>query len=94
MPRCDAITASFALHHIEQRRERKALYRRIGAALRPGGVLVSADCHPPAHVDLGAAGRRRGGPTSRRATAAEGRRVPAGLVRTRTSTSRSTWSSR
>jgi ubiquinone/menaquinone biosynthesis C-methylase UbiE len=57
MPRCDAITASFALHHIEQRRTRKALYARARKALRPGGVLVSADCHPPANAALAAAGR-------------------------------------
>jgi tRNA (cmo5U34)-methyltransferase len=57
IPRCDAITASFALHHIEQRRTRKALYARARQALRPGGVLVSADCHPPANAALAAAGR-------------------------------------
>jgi tRNA (cmo5U34)-methyltransferase len=57
LPRCDAATASFALHHIEHHRTRKALYRRIRAALRRGGVLVSADCHPPAHGRLAAAGR-------------------------------------
>jgi tRNA (cmo5U34)-methyltransferase len=57
IPPCDAITASFALHHIEQRRTRKALYARARQALRPGGVLVSADCHPPANAALAAAGR-------------------------------------
>jgi ubiquinone/menaquinone biosynthesis C-methylase UbiE len=57
LPRCDAITASFALHHIEQRRTRKALYARARKALRPGGLLVSADCHPPANAALAAAGR-------------------------------------
>jgi tRNA (cmo5U34)-methyltransferase len=57
IPRCDAITASFALHHIEQRRAKKALYARARKALRPGGVLVSADCHPPANAALAAAGR-------------------------------------
>ena len=57
LPRCDAITASFALHHIEQRRTRKALFARARKALRPGGVLVSADCHPPASAALAAAGR-------------------------------------
>jgi SAM-dependent methyltransferase len=57
MPRCDAITASLALHHIEQRRTRKALYARARKALRAGGVLVSADCHPAANPALAAAGR-------------------------------------
>jgi ubiquinone/menaquinone biosynthesis C-methylase UbiE len=57
LPRCDAVTASFALHHIEQPRTKKALYRRVKAALRRGGVLVTADCHPATHPPLAAAGR-------------------------------------
>jgi SAM-dependent methyltransferase len=44
LPRCDAVTASFALHHIPTRRRKAALYARCFAALRPGGVLVNADC--------------------------------------------------
>ncbi|MDH4062894.1 MAG: class I SAM-dependent methyltransferase [Acidobacteriota bacterium] len=58
LPGCDAITASFALHHIEHRRTRKALYARARLSLRRGGVLVSADCHPAANPALAAAGRR------------------------------------
>ena len=57
LPRCDAVTASFALHHLAHRRTKAALYRRVRAALRPGGVLVSADCHPPSNPALAAAGR-------------------------------------
>jgi SAM-dependent methyltransferase len=57
LPRCDAVTASFALHHVEHRRTKAALYRRIRAALRRRGVLVSADCHPASHPALAAAGR-------------------------------------
>jgi SAM-dependent methyltransferase len=57
LPRCDAVIASFALHHVAERRTKKALYRRIGTALRRGGVLVSADCYPPEHPALAAAGR-------------------------------------
>ena len=58
LPRCDAITASFALHHIEQRRTKEALYVRARAALGTGGVLVSADCHPPSNPALAAASRK------------------------------------
>lgn len=58
LPRCDAVTASFALHHIEHLRERKALYRRVATALRRGGALITADCHPPVDPTLAARGRR------------------------------------
>ena len=44
VPRCHAITASFALHHVRVRRRKAALYARCFRALRPGGVLVNADC--------------------------------------------------
>jgi SAM-dependent methyltransferase len=44
LPRCDAITASFALHHIRTRRRKAGLYARAFAALRRGGALVNADC--------------------------------------------------
>lgn len=44
IPRCDVISASFALHHIRTGRRKAALYKRCFAALRPGGMLVSADC--------------------------------------------------
>jgi SAM-dependent methyltransferase len=57
LPRCDAVTASFALHHVAHQRTKKALFRRIRSALRPGGVMVSADCHPCSHPALAAAGR-------------------------------------
>jgi tRNA (cmo5U34)-methyltransferase len=57
LPPCDAITASFSLHHIERRSTKKALYVRARKALRPGGVLISADIHPAANPALAAAGR-------------------------------------
>lgn len=44
LPRCDVMTASFALHHIPTRRRKAAIYRRCFAALRKGGLLVNADC--------------------------------------------------
>jgi hypothetical protein len=44
LPRCDAITASLALHHITTARRKGAMYRRCFAALGRGGVLINADC--------------------------------------------------
>jgi trans-aconitate methyltransferase len=44
IPRCDVISASFALHHVRTRRRKAALYQRCFSALGPGGVIVSADC--------------------------------------------------
>lgn len=44
IPRCDVISASFSLHHIRTGRQKAALYKRCFAALRPGGMMVSADC--------------------------------------------------
>jgi SAM-dependent methyltransferase len=44
LPRCDVVTASFALHHIPTRRRKTALYARCFEALRAGGLLVNADC--------------------------------------------------
>ena len=46
LPACDAIVASYALHHIRTRRQKQAFYRRCYEALRPGGVLVNGDCAP------------------------------------------------
>ena len=48
LPTCDALVASFALHHVRTRAAKAALYSRIRAALRPGGVLLSVDCNPAA----------------------------------------------
>ena len=44
LPRCDVITASFSLHHVRTRARKAAVYRRCFHALRPGGLLVLADC--------------------------------------------------
>jgi SAM-dependent methyltransferase len=46
LPPCDAIVASYSLHHIRTSREKLAFYRRCHRALRPGGVLISGDCAP------------------------------------------------
>ena len=47
LPECDAVAASLALHHIPDMRDKHALYRRIHASLRPGGVFVNADVVMP-----------------------------------------------
>ena len=46
LPHCDAMVASYALHHIRSTREKLAFYRRCYRALRPGGVLINGDCAP------------------------------------------------
>jgi len=46
IPSCDAVVASFALHHVRTRAAKLRLYRRIRSALTRGGVLVSVDCNP------------------------------------------------
>ena len=43
LPPCDAVVASLALHHIPELDRKRALYRRIHDALRPGGRVVIAD---------------------------------------------------
>jgi tRNA (cmo5U34)-methyltransferase len=57
LPRCDAVTASFSLHHVRTRPEKAALYRRVFAALRPAGLFVNADCCVPLDRRLKAQGR-------------------------------------
>jgi ubiquinone/menaquinone biosynthesis C-methylase UbiE len=46
LPACDAIVASYSLHHIRTRRAKQSFYRRCYRALRPGGVIVNGDCAP------------------------------------------------
>jgi SAM-dependent methyltransferase len=46
LPSCDAIVASYSLHHIRTTRAKLAFYRRCYRALRPGGVLINGDCAP------------------------------------------------
>lgn len=52
LPACDAVVASFALHHIAARSGKARLYRRIRSALRPQGVFISVDCQPAANSGL------------------------------------------
>ena len=46
LPACDAMVASYALHHIRTPRAKLAFYQRCYRALRPGGVLINGDCAP------------------------------------------------
>jgi SAM-dependent methyltransferase len=57
LPRCDAVVACLALHHIPTSSRRLRLFRRIRRALRPGGVVISADCYPASSARSVAADR-------------------------------------
>ena len=46
LPPCDAMVATYSLHHIRTSREKLAFYKRCYRALRPGGVLINGDCAP------------------------------------------------
>jgi len=48
LPRCDAVAASLALHHVPSLEGKRALFGRIREALAPGGVFVNADVTMPA----------------------------------------------
>src|SRR5215471_13833106 len=52
LPPCDAIVASFALHHVRTRKAKARLYDRIRAALRRGGTFITVDCHPGSDAAL------------------------------------------
>jgi tRNA (cmo5U34)-methyltransferase len=43
LPRCHAVVASLALHHVATHAEKRELYRAIWDALEPGGLVVVAD---------------------------------------------------
>ena len=57
-PRADAVVASLALHHIFLPAVKMSVYRRVRRALRPGGLLVIADCSPAAERSLRQAQQR------------------------------------
>ena len=52
IPRCDAVVASFALHHVRTHQAKSRLYDQIYAALVRDGFLVTVDCHPALDPDL------------------------------------------
>ena len=43
LPRCHAVVASLALHHVATHAEKRELYRAVRDALEPGGLVVVAD---------------------------------------------------
>lgn len=52
LPACDAVVASFSLHHVRTRSAKATLYRRIHNALGRGGIFASVDCNPAANSRL------------------------------------------
>ena len=46
LPASDVVVASFALHHVRTRAAKRSLYLRIRQSLRPGGQVITVDCHP------------------------------------------------
>jgi ubiquinone/menaquinone biosynthesis C-methylase UbiE len=54
IPSCDAVVASFALHHVRTRPAKLALFRRIHDALGHGGVFLTVDCYPAGDTKLAA----------------------------------------
>ncbi len=57
IPRCDVVSASFALHHVPTGRRKGGLYKRCFSSLRHGGLLVSADCYLAASAKMRASHR-------------------------------------
>ena len=57
-PPCDAIMGSLSLHHIRSLELKTQLYCRAAAALRPGGILVTADITIPREAPRNAASYR------------------------------------
>jgi ubiquinone/menaquinone biosynthesis C-methylase UbiE len=43
-PRCDAIVATLALHHIHEAKTKQRFYAKCFAVLKGGGVLANGDC--------------------------------------------------
>ena len=54
IPDCDAVVASFALHHVRTLSAKGRLYSRIAASLRAGGQIITVDCQPAADGALAA----------------------------------------
>ncbi len=46
LPKCDAIVACIALHHIKVAGEKRKFYERCMESMNQGGLMISADCFP------------------------------------------------
>lgn len=44
LPRCEAMVATLALHHIAEAKTKQRFYARCFAALRRGGIFANGDC--------------------------------------------------
>lgn len=55
LPRCDAVMASLALHHVPRLEDKQRLFERIEKTLPPGGVFVNADATMPTEAEPRAA---------------------------------------
>lgn len=52
LPECDAVVASFSLHHLRTRRAKTSLFRKAQHALHKSGVFISVDCYPARDAEL------------------------------------------
>jgi ubiquinone/menaquinone biosynthesis C-methylase UbiE len=52
IPECDAVVASFSLHHVHHGDRKTSLYRECRRATRKGGLLISGDCMTSSDVTL------------------------------------------
>lgn len=54
LPKCDAIVASLALHHVHSAERKQQLYRDCRLALARNGMLISVDCFVSTDAQLAA----------------------------------------
>lgn len=52
IPACNAIVASFALHHVRTRSAKAKLYSRLAAAMKKHGQVITVDCNPASDPEL------------------------------------------
>lgn len=52
LPSCDAIIASFALHHIKDPADKRKFFRMLHHVVGRDGLLVFVDCYPSADAAL------------------------------------------